>query len=172
MVSQFSSLLMASSLLAIAAPLNADAPSPKPAITQPTSALVGAWRLISYVDTPEGGEPIYAFGKQPIGQFVFTADGHVSISLMRNPPDPQAATIDIDPDACLPAWYCSYFGTYNLSADGSEWITHVLGGNIPSFIGTDQPRAFRIDGDRLFLSESYQADGKTVHAERMLERAR
>jgi hypothetical protein len=133
---------------------------------------MGAWRLVSYVDTPDGGDPIYAFGEHPIGQFLFTADGQISISVMRNPPDPQTASNDIDPDACLPAWYCSYFGTYTVAADGSRWIAHILGGNIPSFIGTDQPRTFRIEGDRLILSERYQAGGKTVRAERILTRVR
>lgn len=165
-------LLMASGLLAIAAPLNADGPSPKPVVAVSGSALIGAWKLVSYVDTPEGGEPVYAFGKQPIGEFLFTADGHASISIMRNPPGAGAATTDIDPDACVPAWYCSYFGSYGVAADGSRWTIHVLGGNILSFIGTEQSRAFRIDGDRLLLSESYEADGKTVQAARVLERAR
>jgi Lipocalin-like domain len=39
--------------------------------------LVGTWRFAKFVDTPEGGKPVYAFGKDPIGFFVFTADGHV-----------------------------------------------------------------------------------------------
>lgn len=135
------------------------------------AALVGVWRLIRYVDTPDGGTPVHAFGPTPIGQFVFTADGHVAISIMRNPPDPAAATTDIDPDACLPAWYCSYFGTYRVDADGRRWITHVEGGNIPAYLGTDQPRAFRIVGDRLIISEDYEAEGRRVHAERELVRA-
>jgi hypothetical protein len=165
-------LMAASGLLAIAPPLNADVPTPKPVTAVSASALIGTWRLVSYVDTPKGGEPVYAFGKQPIGEFLFTADGHVAISIMRNPPGDPVATTDIDPDACVPVWYCSYFGSYSVAADGSRWTTHVLGGNIPSFIGTDQPRAFRINGDRLFLSETYQVDGKAVHAARLLERAR
>lgn len=135
-----------------------------------SSPLVGTWRLVSYVDTPEGGDPIYAFGKQPVGEFMFTADGRVSINIMRNPPDPRAATTDIDPDACVPTWYCSYFGTYSVAADGSHWTTHVLGGNVPSYLGTDQSRSFRIEGNRMIIAETYQVDGKAVRAERVLER--
>ncbi len=153
-------------------PVTAPAATPRGTVPTPDGALVGTWRLVSYVDTPEGGEKIYAFGRQPIGQFIFTADGHVSISIMRNPPDPRTATTDVDPDACVPAWYCSYFGTYSIAADQREWTTHVRGGNIPAYVGTDQRRAFRIDGDRLIVSETYQAEGKTVRAERVLERAR
>src|SRR5580693_7626679 len=68
--------------------------------------LVGTWHLVRYIDTPQGSAPIQAFGSDPIGVFIFTSDGHVSISIMRNPPDITAATTDPDPQACIPGWYC------------------------------------------------------------------
>jgi ketosteroid isomerase-like protein len=135
-----------------------------------TDSLVGTWRLVSYTDTPENGAPIRAFGNHPTGQFIFTGDGHVSISIMRNPPDITSASTDRDPDTCLPAWYCAYFGTYEVNYRTNTWVTHVLGGNIPNYIGTDQPRNFALRDDRLVITESYQEGGKTVRAERVLVR--
>jgi hypothetical protein len=132
--------------------------------------LVGTWRLISYTDTVGGEKPIHAFGADPAGLFVFTADGHVSISIMRNPPDISSPTQDRDPDACIPGWFCSYFGTYKVDYSTSTWVTHVLGSNIPAYLGTDQTRHFSISGDRLVISETYEEGGKTVHAERVLVR--
>lgn len=132
--------------------------------------LTGSWSLIRYADTPDGGEPVFAFGNPPVGLFVFTPDAYVSINLMRNPPAPDSASTDPDPDACVPAWYCSYFGTYELDPTGKQWITHVLGGNIPHYLGTDQRRFFVIRGDTLIISETYAADGRTVHGERVLVR--
>ena len=132
--------------------------------------LVGTWRLISYTDTVEGEAPISAFGVEPIGVFIFTADGHVSISIMRNPPDVAAPTADPDPDACIPVWFCAYFGTYDVDYKTSTWVTHVRGANAPGYLGTDQRRHFSIRGDRLVISESYEANGKTVHVERILVR--
>src|ERR1700675_4311430 len=64
-------------------------------------SLVGTWHLVRYIDTPEGGAPIQAYGSEPIGIFIFTSDGHVSISIMRNPPDITVATADPDPEACI-----------------------------------------------------------------------
>lgn len=87
----------------------ATTPLSPPTLNNP---LVGTWQLQSYADTPEGGAPIYAFGNPPSGLFVFTADGHVSINLMRNPPAIGSTSNDPDPDSCRPDWYCSYFGTY------------------------------------------------------------
>ena len=148
------------------------------AVTAPAPAgkgaqqLVGAWRLLQYVDTPEGAEPIHAFGERPVGQFVFTKEGQFSINIMRNPPAPATATVDIDPDACIPAWYCSYFGSYKLADNGRQWITHVDGGNIPSYIDTSQTRSFQIAGNRLIILETYEEGGRTVRARRVLERVR
>jgi hypothetical protein len=136
------------------------------------NSLVGTWHLVQYVDTPDGGTAIHAFGNPPIGLFIFTADGHVSISIMRNPPDIDATTTDPDPEACLPGWYCAYFGTYTVNYERGIWVTHVLGSNIPAYLGTDQSRTFRLEGDTLTVSESYTAGSQRFRAERVLRRDR
>ncbi len=106
--------------------------------------LVGAWQLVRYVDTPDQGEPVHAYGDPPGGLFVFTDDGHASIVVMRNPPEPGKTNVDPDPDACIPTWYCSYYGTYRYDPVGPSWTVHVEGGNVLSYVGTDQFRRFRI----------------------------
>lgn len=143
---------------------------PAPAAKAGDASLVGVWRLVRYVDRPDGADPVYAFGKQPIGQFIFTADGHISVNIMRNPPAPGAASADIDPDACMPDWYCSYFGTYTVAADRGQWTTQIEGGNIAAYLGTRQSRTFQIVGGRLTIAETYQEAGRTVRAERVLQR--
>ena len=75
-------------------------------VDDPTNPLVGAWALERYVDTSEGGAPILAFGENPRGMFIFTADGQVSISLMRDPAGGAPADADLDPDGCTPDWSC------------------------------------------------------------------
>lgn len=151
-------------LLLCMAAVTSAAPAPNP--------LVGTWELVRYVDRPEGGPPIYAYGDPPIGLYVFTADGHVSISLMRNPPDFASPSNDLDPNACVPNWYCSHFGTYTYDPSGPAWTTHVLGGNIPGYLGTHQRRAFEVHGDVLVVSKIYSANGRTVHAQRVLRKVR
>ena len=143
------------------------APAPEAAAANP---LVGSWRLERYADTPRGEPPVQAFGQAPIGLFVFTADGRISISIMRNPPEPDKASVDPDPEACIPTWYCSYFGTYTFDPKKPSWTTHVEGGNIPAYLGTDQTRLFQIEGDRLVIREQYTAGGKTYDGERILRR--
>ena len=132
--------------------------------------LVGTWRLIRYADTPQGGPAVHAFGESPIGQFIFTGDGHMSVHITHNPPNPPNASVDPNPDACVPSWYCGYFGTYTVDPEGRYWVTQVLGGNVVSYIGTEQKRAFTLEGDRLVISATYLADGVEVQAERVLVR--
>ena len=135
-----------------------------------SNPLVGTWELKRYADTPEGGEPVYAFGNPPVGLFVFTREGHFTVSLMRNPPAIKEASQDPDPDACIPSWYCSYFGTYTYDPAAPSWTVHVTGGNIPNYLGTDQRRAFRLSGNILTIFETYTADGRRFHGERVLVR--
>lgn len=145
------------------------AAEPALAAGDPRSPLVGTWRLVSHVDTPEGVAPVRAFGEPPIGQMIFTADGHASIAFMRNPPDPGGAPVP--GSACVPTWFCAYFGTYRVDAGRGQWVIHVLGGNVPAYLGTDQTRTFTIEGNRLVISGSYEEDGRRVNVERVFERA-
>ncbi len=96
------------------------------------SPLVGTWEFVTYRDTPEGAAPVNAYGEHPIGLMIFTADGRFSVSLMRNPPEIGKASVDPDPEACVPEWYCSYFGTYEAKPGAGTWVTRVSGGNIPA----------------------------------------
>ena len=132
--------------------------------------LVGTWHLVTFVDTPETGAPIQAFGSSPIGFFVFTADGHASISIMRNPPNAALTTKDPDPDVCIPDWYCSYFGTYTVDRKNELYIVHVQGSNLPTYVGTDQTRHFSIQGDKLVIEGTYEEGGQQVHTYRLLVR--
>ncbi len=134
------------------------------------TSIVGTWRLVTYTDTPEGSTAIQAFGAEPIGYFVFTVDGHAYVNFMRNPPDIAAPSADPDPDACIPVWYCSYFGTYSVDLKNSDYLIHVLGSNVPTFIGTDQKRHFSLHGDELVIAEVYQEGKQLVHTYRKLVR--
>ena len=155
--------------LLVLAPM-AKAAGPPPPYKEQPQPLVGVWKLVRYADTPKGGEPIYAFGESPIGQFVFTNDGHMSVHIMHNPPNPQTAVVDPDPDACMPSWYCGYFGTYTVDYAKNQWTTRVLGGNVPTYVGTDQTRTFKLSKDRLVISGSYMVEGRSVTLERILVR--
>ena len=157
-------LLFGAALWLLTSSVSAAAESPA------ENPLVGTWMLVKYVDTPDSGQPIFAFGRHPVGFFIFTAGGHVAFSIMRNPPDIAKPTSDPDPDACIPGWYCAYFGTYTVDQKSGTWITRVLSANTPSWLNTDQPRHFKLIGNELVVSETYMSGGRRIKAERVFVR--
>ena len=140
----------------------------------PANVLVGTWVLDRFVDTVEGREPTYSYGKHPIGQFMFGPDGRFSINIMRDPPVDDPADHNPDPgDDNTPRWVVAYFGTYRYDPSGPRWTAHVLGGNIRSYLGTDQVRDFKISGDVMTISGTYlTADHHNATFVRVLHRVK
>jgi hypothetical protein len=110
-------------------------------------ALVGVWRVVQYCNVDSAGRETYRLGGAPTGVFVYTPTGQLSLHAMRTPPTPPFAAGDNAPtDAerrTLFDGYFGYFGTYTITSD-STVTHHVAGGTIPSYIGTDQRRHYRI----------------------------
>ncbi len=136
-------------------------------------SLTGTWRVVEFADLDKDGKWVYLFGEHPKGYFVYDATGHVHIQIMKVPPltpFPEANSDDgkpPTPEHALAAYnsYVAYFGTYTVDA-GKLVITHHVEGSLsPDYTDTDQPRPFRLEGDRLEIG-----DGKTWR--RVLERVR
>ena len=158
-------------------PVAATAP---PANAAAPAGLVGTWRLVSFEDF-EDGKIIRRFGERPMGLFVYTADGHVSVQIS-NPANPACIAPgkkfgpgkkdDLALPACNPKQMralldgtVTYWGTYTVDL-GAGVVTHnVLSDVSNGYAGTVQPRPFRLNGDRLVIG-----DGKTWT--RILERVR
>ena len=60
------------------------------------------------------------------------------------------------------AGYIAYFGTYDVSADGDTVVHHVHGALNPGWVGGDQVRRMRFDGDLLILSTDVPKGGAMV----------
>lgn len=129
--------------------------------------LVGTWIVERFVDQPEGEAARYLFGERPRGIFIFAPDGHFSFSVMHEAADKAEG----NGAPWTPNWLVSYFGTYRYDPAGASWTAHVAGGNVPGYIGTEQVRRFRIDGDRMTISAIGEENGQPVRSERVLRRA-
>ena len=152
-----------------------------PAADTPASAgLVGTWRLMSFEDV-ENGQTVRRFGDKPLGLFVYTADGHVTIQIA-NPANPVCVAPgkkfgpgkkdDLAVPVCSPKQMralldgsVAYWGTYTVDAAAGVVIHHVKSDISNGYIGTDQRRPFQLKGDRLVIG-----DGNTWT--RVLERVR
>ena len=140
---------------------------------QGANALIGTWKVVEFADLDKNGKWQYWFGEHPRGYFVYDATGHVHIQIMKVPPLARFPEANWDagklpsPEHALAAYnaYLAYFGTYTVDMKKHVVTHHVQGSMAPDYTDTDQPRQFKLDGDRLELS-----DGKTYRC--VLERVR
>jgi Lipocalin-like domain len=130
--------------------------TPTIAQSQSGPSLLGTWRLLSYEARDQDGRVQYPMGENVSGLLVYDAGGNMSAHVTRNDrsffvaQDPARAT-----DAELRATfndYGSYFGTYTIDQTKQSVTHHVRGAWYPNWIGHDQIRYFKFDGNHLVLS--------------------
>ena len=125
-------------------------------------SIVGTWRLAEFTNYSDG-EPVRPFGNEPRGYFFYTEDGYLSIQILKTPPPESLDEFSVN-FRDRPS-YVGYFGRYRVDWDRSVVVHQVEGGTVLDYIGTDQERPFRLDGDRLVI-------GVEGQWERVLERVR
>jgi hypothetical protein len=102
--------------------------------------LVGAWKLVSAEFELAGGEKAGdVFGPQPRGWLLLTADGRLMAIL----------------GASDAGELMSYTGAWRLEGEG-RFVTRVDMAWRADWVGTDQGRNFRIEGDELFIVSDVQ----------------
>jgi len=124
--------------------------------------LIGNWRLVSYVTTEPGGKRGTPYG-DAAGRLMYDANGNMAGQVMR----PGRARVELGEGSAQQVraaylGYIAYFGTYEIAADGQSVVHHVDGSLNPAWVGGDQVRAMRFDGDRLVLSAEVRKNGQTV----------
>jgi len=140
--------------------------------------LIGAWKLVSYVETPvDGSEPFHPFGETPQGIILYTPDGFMSAQLCRPDRTPFASGDwfngtpgEYEAEASS---YIAYTGPF-LVDEERLMLTHSMFISLfPNWVGQTQPRVVRIEGDFLNLSSAspIQSAGKTVMSSLQWKRA-
>ena len=114
------------------------------------SDLVGAWRLEGWALVYEDGRPPeYPLGRDAVGLILYTADGHVSATIMRAGRRPLAD----DSEAAKARAYddCfAYAGTWEVRG---EAVFHSIAiATNPALAGITSTRNLQLDGARLTLS--------------------
>jgi hypothetical protein len=119
-------------------------------VAQPSSAdarakIQGIWRLVSFeVEFQATGERQNVRGKNPTGYIMFTPEGRMAVIITNEGRKP--ATTEQD-RADLYKSLVAYTGLYRV--EGDKWITKVDVSANPAWVGTEQTRSFKIDGNRL-----------------------
>lgn len=107
--------------------------------------ILGIWRLVSFqTEYQATGERENPRGKNPTGYIIFTPEGRMMVVITNE----GRKTPKTDQDrADLFKAMVAYTGIYRI--EGDKWITKVDVSWNPAQVGTEQPRFFRVDGDRL-----------------------
>ena len=125
------------------------APTP---ISRDSQPLLGTWKLVSLVyEFHDGRPPVLLLGKNPIGYIILTSSGRMAAVLERDGRKP-AKTDEERSD--LLRTLISYTGKYRI--EGDKWITKVDSSWNGAWNGTEQERAYRLDGDTLFVTTMLQ----------------
>lgn len=118
--------------------------------------LIGTWQIVSIEDTLNDGKvgPSAQFGPHPKGFLMYEPDGHMCATLVNG--DRPAWKDQAKPtDAEKIAYYdtfISYCGSFKLDS-ASSTVTHYPSvAWSPQYVGSNQPRPFRLDGNRLIIT--------------------
>ncbi len=125
-------------LLAIAAPSG---------FAENRDPLVGTWKLVSWEREAQAtGEKEPLLGKNPTGYMIFTPEGRFIVILTGE--NRKAPKTDQDRADLMKSMLASS-GKYRL--EGDKFIFKVDVAWNPEWLGTDQERFFKIDGNRLIV---------------------
>jgi hypothetical protein len=116
-----------------------------PSFADDRSKLLGTWRLVSFeVESKATGEKEPLLGKNPTGYIIFTPEGRFMAILTGE--GRKAPKTDQDRADLLKSMF-AYTGMYRLEDD--KWITKIDVAWNAEWVGTEQVRFFRVDGNRL-----------------------
>ena len=112
-------------------------------------ALVGTWKLVSFhVETEGSNEQRLWWDEHPVGFVIFTGEGRMLALLTAGD---RIASTSADQ---LIRTMCAYSGRYHV--EGNRLSTIVDSAWLPAWVGTEQPRIFKRDGDTLSLMTDFQ----------------
>ena len=112
-----------------------------------SNSPLGAWTLVSmHFVFDDNGERVEVYGPHPDGVIVLTEQGRMA-GIITPGAETQRANTDA---ATLLRNMLAYSGPYRI--EGDKFVTKVDIAWHPSWVGTEQVRFFRVEGDRLFIA--------------------
>ena len=117
----------------------------QPSFGDDSAKVLGTWKIVSWeTEFQATGEREPVMGKNPMGYLVFTPEGRMMTVITGE--GRKAPKTDQDRADIFKSLF-AYTGMYRL--EGDKWITKVDVSWNPAWVGTEQVRFFRFDGDRL-----------------------
>jgi len=123
------------------------------AMCQTKDDLTGTWKLVTAWTIRAGGERTPMYGEHPNGFLIYTREGRMMAILThgdRKRLSGNRATSSEAERAEAFSTVLAYGGPFSIEAN--KVIHHVDIASYPNFVGTDQVRYMKLEGDRLTLS--------------------
>ena len=142
------------SLVLLSASLLAQTAAPAPTVAQ----LVGTWKLVSIEETMKDGkvQPSAQFGPHPHGFIMYEPDGYMCATIV-NGDRPEWKDKGKPTDTEKIEYYdtlIAYCGSYKLDSAASTVTHYPEVAWTPAYMGSTQPRPFRLEGNRLIITAS------------------
>jgi hypothetical protein len=116
-------------------------------------SLLGPWRLLTFEIRADDGAVMRPFGPDPKGSLIYTSAGRYSAQVTRldrqrfASGDQMKGTAEEVSTAFTGA--ISYFGHFELDAEGGYVVQHVESSLFPNWEGEGQKRFYELDLERL-----------------------
>ena len=117
----------------------------QPGFAEEGAKITGIWKLVAYeVEVQATGQKEPVIGSNPTGYVMFAPEGRVWFVLTG---EGRKAAKTTEDRAQLLNSLVAYTGLYRV--EGDQWITKVDVAWNPEWVGTEQRRFFKVDGERL-----------------------
>lgn len=135
-------------------------------------ALLGAWKLHSFVFEREDGETMAPLGDRPQGLLVYTDTGQMSVHIQRRGrlvghTDDWSHATPAEIDTAFRG-YNGYAGSFEVDEASGCVIHQVELAWYQNWEGTRQVRFYELDGDFLTLRAGPRLIGGATHTSRLL----
>ena len=115
--------------------------------------IVGKWNLVSIsTENTDSGEITQPYGEHPHGHLAYTPGGHMIVTLTaegRKQIGANRFAGSVEDQAEAYKTMSAYAGTYTLTDTGV--VHHVEVASIESWVGSDQVRFTKLEGDTLII---------------------
>lgn len=128
--------------------------------------IIGVWSLVSYRSIDVKGNLVYPLGEDATGFLMFHPEGYMSAQLMRqNRPIYSSKDLhdgSIEEMAEAASGFLAYAGKYEVNEENDTLLHYVEVSMNPIWLGQEQPRVAKIEGNKLSIYNGLNPDQKLV----------
>ena len=124
-----------------------------------------SWRLVTYQSEDVNGNIIYPLGKDANGTIIFTNEQEMAVQIMATDRE-NLVSLDVynteNEKEMAKLGYHAYSGPFDFDEKKKHLTTHVKISLLKAYVGSEQTRSVKIDGDTLYLSNVKHPERKLI----------